>query len=57
VRDAVAGYDWRRMHPDLEIGVSCVRTGSEPDDTLDSWLHRCELAMYIEKTTRHDKIS
>lgn len=57
LRDAVLQYDWRRLHTSLEVDISGVRADAELDDTLDSWLHRCEMAMCVEKNSRHDNIA
>jgi diguanylate cyclase (GGDEF)-like protein len=57
IRAAVAQHAWGRIHAELAVQVSCVLTLADPYDTLDSWLHRCELSMYIEKDARHHKLT
>nr|WP_315465052.1 GGDEF domain-containing protein [uncultured Rhodoferax sp.] len=52
IRSEVKAYAWNRLHPELEVSVSCVSGPGEPNDTFDSWLHRCELSMCIEKEFR-----
>lgn len=57
IRGAVAQHAWSRLHADLAVEVSCVLTLADPYDTLDSWLNRCELSMYIEKDARYQKLT
>jgi diguanylate cyclase (GGDEF)-like protein len=52
VRDQVSGYEWGQISPGLNVSVSCVSAVAEPLDTFDSWLHRCELSMCLEKHTQ-----
>lgn len=57
VRDQVSGYEWAQVCPGLNVSVSCVSAVAEPQDTFDSWLHRCELSMCLEKHSQELKFS
>ena len=35
------------------VSVSVGVAGAQGGDSLQSWLHRCDVGMYVEKDTRH----
>jgi len=57
IHKAVNEFDWGGLHDELEVTASCGLALAEPQDTLESWLHRCDLSMYVEKDSRHQDLA
>ena len=53
IQDAVETHPWDRLRPGLCVSVSVGVAGAQGGDSLQSWLHRCDVGMYVEKDTRH----
>ncbi len=49
VRMAVAHYNWQAISPGLAVTISVGVAQSRPDDTLESLVHRSDIAMYERK--------
>lgn len=49
VRQAVADYQWSAISPGLRVTVSLGVAQSRPGDTLESLMHRSDVAMYQHK--------
>ena len=52
VRRAVAGYDWSAISAGLSVTVSVGVAQSEPRDTLQTLMHRSDVAMYAHKALK-----
>jgi len=52
IRDSVSDFDWGRYAHGLRISVSLGVIQSEPADTVESLLHRSDMAMYGSKRHR-----
>lgn len=53
IQDAVEAHPWDSLRPGLHVSVSVGVASAQAGDSLQSWLHRCDLDMYVEKDTRH----
>ena len=53
IQNTVDDHAWDRLYPGLTVSVSVGVAGAEPGDSLQSWLHRCDVGMYVEKDSRH----
>jgi len=51
VRRAVAAYPWSAISPGLGVTISLGVAQSQPGDTLESLMHRSDVAMYERKAT------
>ncbi|WP_161499894.1 GGDEF domain-containing protein [Rhodoferax sp. TS-BS-61-7] len=56
IQDVVASHPWERLRPGLSVSVSVGLAGAQSGDSLRSWLHRCDVGMYVEKDTRHQSL-
>ena len=56
IQQAVDSHPWERLRPGLRVSVSVGVAGMQPGDTLQSWLHRCDVSMYEEKDSRHQSL-
>lgn len=56
IHKAVNDFDWQGVHPGLEVSTSVGLALAQDDDTLESWLHRCDMSMYVEKDSRHQDL-
>lgn len=52
IHHAVNAFDWEDLHPGLEVRASAGLALAEAGDSLVSWLHRCDMQMYVEKDSR-----
>ncbi|APW39629.1 hypothetical protein RD110_22465 [Rhodoferax koreense] len=50
IRRAVAGFEWGSVAPGLSMSVSIGISQVQPDDTVESALHRSDEAMYSRKS-------
>jgi len=41
IHKAVNEFNWGHLRDGLEVTASCGSALAQPQDTLDSWLHRC----------------
>ncbi len=57
IHKAVNEFDWGHLRDGLEVTASCGLALAQPQDTLESWLHRCDLSMYVEKDSRHQDLA
>jgi len=57
IHDAVRSFDWEALHPGLDVTASVGVAVAEVSDTLDAWLHRCDLCMYQEKDSRRQGLA
>jgi diguanylate cyclase (GGDEF)-like protein len=57
IHKAVNDYDWDSVHPGLAVRASAGLALAESGDTLSSWLHRCDLQMYVEKDSRYQDLA
>lgn len=57
IHEAIRGFDWDALHPGLEVTASVGVAVAETGDTLDTWLHRCDLCMYQEKDSRRQGLA
>ena len=53
IQNTVDDHAWERLYPGLSVSVSVGVAAAEPGDSLQSWLHRCDVGMYVEKDSRH----
>ena len=56
IQDAVEAHPWDGLRPGLHVSVSVGVASAQAGDSLQSWLHRCDLDMYAEKDTRHQSL-
>jgi len=49
IRASVAQFDWSSVVPGLSATISVGVVQSQPGDTVETWLHRGDLAMYANK--------
>ena len=49
IRDAVLEFPWQSIAPGLQVSVSVGSAQFTQDDTVESLLHRSDVAMYSEK--------
>lgn len=57
IHEAVRSFDWDALHPGLAVTASVGVAVAEAGDTLDTWLHRCDLCMYQEKDSRRQGLA
>lgn len=50
IRAAVSGFDWTTIHADLRVSASVGVVQAQLGDTVDSLMHRSDVAMYADKT-------
>jgi len=56
IQDAVEAHPWDGLRPGLRVSVSVGVASAQTGDSLQNWLHRCDLDMYAEKDTRHQSL-
>ena len=57
IHKAVNEFDWHSVHPGLSVSASAGLALADSQDTLASWLHRCDLQMYVEKDSRYQDLA
>jgi diguanylate cyclase (GGDEF)-like protein len=57
IHKAVNEFDWNSVHPGLSVSASAGLALADSQDTLASWLHRCDLQMYVEKDSRYQDLA
>lgn len=50
IRAAISGFDWTTIHADLRVSASVGVVQAQLGDTVDSLVHRSDVAMYADKT-------
>jgi diguanylate cyclase (GGDEF)-like protein len=57
IHTAIHDYDWDALYPGLRVTASVGVAVAEAEDTLEDWLHRCDLCMYQEKDSKHQDLA
>lgn len=50
IRAAISDFDWTTIHADLRVSASVGVVQAQLGDTVDSLVHRSDVAMYADKT-------
>lgn len=50
IRAAISGFNWTTIHTDLRVSASVGVVQAQLGDTVDSLVHRSDVAMYADKT-------